>query len=97
MSFAYPNSSSVLHDINLELHSGEILGVIGPNGAGKSTLLKLANGLLKPQAGEVFINDENIINRKTSDIAHDLVLTFQFSRQQFYASSVSFVSTRGIC
>ncbi len=88
VSFAYPNSSSVLHDINLELHSGEILGVIGPNGAGKSTLLKLANGLLKPQTGEVYINNENIIKRKTSDIAQDLVLTFQFSRQQFFTSSV---------
>ncbi|MFX0087984.1 MAG: ABC transporter ATP-binding protein [Candidatus Hodarchaeota archaeon] len=88
VSFAYPNSSSVLHDINLELHSGEILGVIGPNGAGKSTLLKLANGLLKPQTGEVYINNENITKQKTSDIAQDLVLTFQFSRQQFFTSSV---------
>jgi iron complex transport system ATP-binding protein len=43
----------VLHDLNLDLLSGQILGVIGPNGAGKSTLIRTLSGILTPQTGQV--------------------------------------------
>ncbi len=88
VSFAYAESTPILTNINLEFNSHEIVGIIGPNGAGKSTLLKLANGLIKPQSGEILINDKNILKRRTSDISKDLVVTFQFSRQQFFRSTV---------
>lgn len=42
---------TILKDVNLKIHAGEIITLIGPNGAGKSTLLKLALGLLKPSSG----------------------------------------------
>ncbi|GAG53589.1 unnamed protein product [marine sediment metagenome] len=88
VSFAYSESTPILTNINLEFNSHEIVGIIGPNGAGKSTLLKLANGLIKPLSGEILINDKNILKRRTSDISKDLVVTFQFSRQQFFRSTV---------
>lgn len=50
----------VLHDLNLEVSSGEILCVMGRNGAGKTTLMKSIMGLIKPSSGEVVLNGETI-------------------------------------
>ena len=50
----------VLHDLNLDLSPGEILGVIGPNGAGKSTLIRILSGILIPQTGEVRVNGRRL-------------------------------------
>jgi len=51
----YANSEA-LKGINLTINRGRIVGLLGPNGSGKSTLIKLANGLLTPSSGEIFIN-----------------------------------------
>lgn len=50
----------ILHAINLEVHSGEIVSVIGANGAGKSTLLNTLAGLYKPSEGKVTLHGETI-------------------------------------
>ena len=58
----------VLNDVNLEIKSGEILGVIGPNGSGKTTLLNLLAGDFPVTRGEmryenILINDYSLIER----------------------------------
>ena len=58
-------SRVVLHDITLEVRSGEVLALIGPNGVGKSTLIHAASGGLKPARGQVTIEgqDESAVDR----------------------------------
>jgi ABC-type sugar transport system ATPase subunit len=48
----------VLHQVDLEVKTGEIRGIIGENGAGKSTLMKIAGGLMRPSAGVVEVNED---------------------------------------
>ena len=47
-----------LHDVSLDIHRGDFLGIIGPNGAGKTTLLTVINGLGRLHSGTVRILDE---------------------------------------
>ncbi|SHI86587.1 ABC-2 type transport system ATP-binding protein [Clostridium amylolyticum] len=47
-----------LNNIDLSISRGRIVGLLGPNGSGKSTIIKLANGLLLPSSGGIYINGE---------------------------------------
>lgn len=53
---AHLSYHQALHDVNLELHRGDALGVIGLNGSGKSTLLQIIAGVLQPSAGSVAVH-----------------------------------------
>ena len=44
-----------LHELNLEIHAGELLALLGPNGAGKTTLVRMLLGLARPDAGSVSV------------------------------------------
>ena len=59
----YYGESHILRDVDLNLKSGEMIGLIGRNGVGKTTLLKSLIGLLKVKKGEINFIGENI-NRK---------------------------------
>lgn len=50
----------LIHDIEISVHSGQILTLIGPNGAGKSTILKSITRQLEPIAGTVYINNRQL-------------------------------------
>lgn len=51
---------AVLQGVSFEVYAGETLGVIGPSGCGKSTILKLICGLLDADAGEIFLESDDI-------------------------------------
>ncbi len=52
--------NQILRGITGSFPEGKITTLVGPSGAGKTTLLKLCNGLLSPDSGEIFINDQPI-------------------------------------
>lgn len=47
--------------ISFTIEKGEVFGLLGPNGAGKSTTIKMLAGLLKPNSGEIFIDNVDVI------------------------------------
>jgi manganese/zinc/iron transport system ATP- binding protein len=59
------NKKPAIKGINLEIESGNIIGIIGPNGAGKSTLLKGILSLLQKDTGEVKINGRDAIKERS--------------------------------
>src|SRR5437879_3363709 len=51
---------AAVRDVSLSVTAGEILGLIGPNGSGKTTLLNLIAGALRPDAGAIRLNGEDV-------------------------------------
>jgi len=52
----------VVKNVSVEVKQGEIVGLLGPNGAGKTTSFYMIVGLVKPDAGKVFLNEIDITN-----------------------------------
>ncbi|MDQ3245476.1 MAG: LPS export ABC transporter ATP-binding protein [Pseudomonadota bacterium] len=51
---------AVLHDVSLEVSRGEVVGLLGPNGAGKTTCFYSVMGLVKPDSGRIFLDQQDI-------------------------------------
>ncbi len=67
----------ILNNINLNINKGEVFGIIGPNGSGKTTLVKTITKVLRQTTGEVFINDKNIMDMKSTEIAKHIGVVSQ--------------------
>ena len=54
------NGNKVVKDISLTVNQGEIVGLLGPNGAGKTTSFYMIVGLIKPNGGEIYLDNQEI-------------------------------------
>ncbi len=57
-----------VNDVDLNVHTGELMAVIGPNGAGKTSLLNCITGFYHPQQGEIIFNGQNITHLHTHQL-----------------------------
>jgi lipopolysaccharide export system ATP-binding protein len=52
----------VVDGVNLHVQAGEVVGLLGPNGAGKTTSFRMICGMIEPDAGSVFLSDQDVTN-----------------------------------
>ncbi len=54
------HNRAVVNGVNLNVESGGVVGLLGPNGAGKTTTFYMTIGIIKPEQGKIFLNNEDI-------------------------------------
>ena len=54
------NDKKVVKSVSLDIESGDVVGLLGPNGAGKTTTFYMIIGMVKPDGGQVYLDDEDI-------------------------------------
>lgn len=74
---------TLLEDISLKTKDGQVVGLIGANGSGKSTLLKTIYKTLKPDSGEIYLDELNILHSSEKKVAQNLSVVSQFNELSF--------------
>lgn len=75
------NEHTVMNGLDLTVNEGDFITVIGGNGAGKSTLMNLIAGVLKPDAGEIWIKGDNLTNQSVEKRSKWVARVFQDTTQ----------------
>jgi energy-coupling factor transporter ATP-binding protein EcfA2 len=88
VNYTYPNGAHALKNISLNISSGEILGIMGSNGAGKTTLIRTLNGLIQPQTGLIFIENDNIQSKTIAKLSTSIGIVFQNPEHQLFSNTV---------
>ncbi|MDD5603635.1 MAG: ABC transporter transmembrane domain-containing protein [Eubacteriales bacterium] len=77
VTFSYEPNKPVLHEINLEIKAGEMIGLVGHSGAGKSTLTNIITRLYDVNEGEILIDGVNIKDIAFSDLRPEIGMVLQ--------------------
>ncbi|NTW63482.1 MAG: ATP-binding cassette domain-containing protein [Chlorobiaceae bacterium] len=88
LNFTYPDGTTALLNITLDIQSNSSIGIVGANGAGKSTLVNHFNGYFLPQTGSITI-EKHEINKKNLDLIRKKVgLVFQNPDDQLFTARI---------
>lgn len=87
LSFSYQEGNDILTDINLEFDQ-RATAIIGQNGAGKTTFVKLLKGLLKPKAGDIYIQNQSVKGTTAAALSKRIGLVFQNPNDQIFKRNV---------
>ncbi|GAA3017034.1 ABC transporter ATP-binding protein [Streptosporangium longisporum] len=77
VGFGYDDGPRVLHDVSLEAHPGEHVGVVGASGAGKSTLMQLLVRFYTPTSGTIHIDGHDLSQVSRSSVREQVLLVTQ--------------------
>ncbi|MCE1254842.1 MAG: ABC transporter ATP-binding protein, partial [Anaerolineae bacterium] len=80
------DGTTVVKNLNLLAHPGEVLILIGPNGAGKSTLLRASARLLHPQHGKVLLVERDLWSISSQDSARRIAFAPQVEKDSWPAT-----------
>jgi energy-coupling factor transport system ATP-binding protein len=85
-----PFEKKALDDVSLTINDRDFLALIGHTGSGKSTLIQHINGLLKPHAGKIIVDDLDITEKKVkmSDVRKKVGLVFQYPEYQLFEETI---------
>lgn len=89
LTFAYPGQPRTLQDVSLQIADGERVGIIGHNGCGKTTLFTLMCGVLRPDAGEIFLFGEPV---RAGHFHPGVGLLFQSPNDQLFSHRCGMMS-----
>ena len=78
LRYRYKGCPDVLKDVSFDVAPGKFLAILGNNGVGKSTLLKCFNHILKPDAGEVLLDEENLLKQTAREVAKKVAFVPQY-------------------
>ena len=86
-----PGETVALDGVTFDVPDGMVLGVIGHTGSGKSTMLQHLNGLIKPDSGEIWIDDQCITEGgvRMTEIRRRVGLVFQYPEYQLFEETVA--------
>ena len=76
-------AKEILKGVDIHSENGEFVGLIGPNGSGKSTLLKCIYRILKPNAGQVFLDEEELRAMSIKESARKMGVVAQHNYYNF--------------
>ena len=77
VDFGYDDSRGILHDVSLQIRSGESVAIVGGTGAGKSTLLSLVPRFYDPTKGEVAVDGQNLRGLKKKSLRSNISMVLQ--------------------
>ena len=85
-----PFEQQALRDVSFQTVPGELLGIIGHTGSGKSTLIRHLNGLLRPSAGQIRLDGQDIWERpkEIRSIRFRVGMVFQYPEYQLFEETV---------
>ena len=89
LTFTYPDGTTALDALSLEVHDGERVAVLGPNGAGKTTLALHLNGLHRADDGEVAVDGLVLSDDTVSEIRRRVGHVFQDPDDQLFMPTVA--------
>ena len=86
--FKYQSGTEALKGITLTIKDGEFVAIMGQNGAGKTTLVKHFNGLLKPSAGKILIDNIQTTKSSIASLSKTVGFVFQNPDHQLFSETV---------
>ncbi len=86
-----PFASVAIHDVNLEIEDGELIGLLGHTGSGKTTLIQHLNGLVKATEGCIIVDGLDLTEKGVSllEVRKKVGLVFQYPEYQLFEETVA--------
>jgi energy-coupling factor transport system ATP-binding protein len=88
VTFDYPDGARALDGVDLAILPGTSVAIVGANGSGKTTLARHLVGLLRPTAGRVLLDGEDVAGRRVAQLARVVGICFQQPDRQIFSRTV---------